>query len=44
VGVLRSNSGTMALAVLRLDALGKHLIAGNALLIPKIPSWMKLPE
>jgi folate-binding protein YgfZ len=44
VGTLRSGSGTMALAMLRLDALKKPLLAGNALLTPEIPNWMKLPE
>jgi folate-binding protein YgfZ len=44
VGILRSGSGTMALAMLRLDALGKPLLAGNALLKPNIPDWMTLPE
>ncbi len=44
VGTLRSSFGTMALATLRLDVLGKSLLAGNALLQPKIPAWMRLPE
>jgi folate-binding protein YgfZ len=43
VGTLRSSTGTLALASLRLDALEKPLIAGNALVSPKIPDWMKLP-
>jgi folate-binding Fe-S cluster repair protein YgfZ len=43
VGTLRSASGTMALAMLRLDALHKPLLAGNALLKPEIPDWMQLP-
>ena len=43
VGTLRSGAGTMALATIRLDALDKPLLAGNALLKPVIPAWMKLP-
>jgi folate-binding protein YgfZ len=44
VGTIRSSAGAMALAMLRMDALQKPLIAGNALVTPKIPAWMKLPE
>jgi folate-binding protein YgfZ len=44
VGTLRSAVGALGLASLRLDALQKPLIAGNALLRPSIPGWMKLPE
>jgi folate-binding Fe-S cluster repair protein YgfZ len=43
VGTIRSAAGTLALAMLRLDALQKPLIAGNALVTPNIPAWMKLP-
>jgi folate-binding protein YgfZ len=43
VGTIRSAVGQMALAMLRLDALQKPLIAGSALVTPKIPSWMTLP-
>lgn len=43
VGICRSGSGALALATLRLDALEKPLLAGDALLRPRIPSWMKLP-
>jgi folate-binding Fe-S cluster repair protein YgfZ len=43
VGTLRSSAGTMALANLRLDALAKPLLAGNAIVQPKIPGWMALP-
>jgi len=42
-GTIRSAAGLLALAMLRLDALQKPLIAGNALLKPNIPAWMKLP-
>jgi folate-binding protein YgfZ len=43
VGTLRSGLGTLALATLRLNALNKPLLAGNALLKPFFPTWMKLP-
>jgi folate-binding protein YgfZ len=43
VGAVRSSAGVLALAMLRIDALKKPLIAGNALVTPKIPLWMKLP-
>jgi folate-binding Fe-S cluster repair protein YgfZ len=44
VGTLRSSAGQIGLAMLRIDALEKHLIAGNALLKPNLPDWMKLPR
>jgi folate-binding protein YgfZ len=44
VGSLRSCAGRIGLAMLRIDALAKPLIAGNALLTPNIPDWMKLPK
>ncbi len=43
VGSLRSSAGQIGLAMLRIDALQKQLLAGNALLKPNIPGWMKLP-
>jgi len=43
VGSLRSNAGQIGLAMLRIDALHKQLLACNALLKPNIPGWMKLP-
>jgi hypothetical protein len=43
VGTLRSTAGLLGLASLRLDALEKPLLAGNALLHPNIPAWMHLP-
>ena len=43
VGTLRSSVGLLALASLRLDALQKPMLAGNALLRVKIPAWMQLP-
>jgi folate-binding protein YgfZ len=43
VGTMRSSAGTLGLASLRLDALAKPLLAGNALLTPQIPAWMTLP-
>jgi folate-binding protein YgfZ len=44
VGTLRSAAGRLGLATLRLDALGKPLLAGNALLTVRVPAWMHLPE
>jgi tRNA-modifying protein YgfZ len=44
VGTLRSSAGLIGLASLRLDALEKPLIAGNALVHPRIPPWMQLRE
>jgi folate-binding protein YgfZ len=44
VGTLRSSAGLIGLASLRLDALEKPLIAGNALVHPRIPGWMQLRE
>jgi len=44
VGTLRSSAGGLALATLRLDALGKPLHAGGAQVQPQIPAWMRLPE
>jgi hypothetical protein len=43
VGSLRSVAGGLALAMLRLDALNKPLLAGNALLTPQLPTWLRLP-
>jgi folate-binding protein YgfZ len=43
VGSLRSVAGGLALAMLRLDALNKPLLAGNALLTPQLPPWLRLP-
>jgi folate-binding protein YgfZ len=42
VGTIRSSSGTLALATLRLDALQKPLITGSSLVTPRIPPWMNL--
>ena len=43
VGTLRSSAGLLALASLRLDALQKPMLTGNALVEPRIPPWMRLP-
>ena len=43
VGTLRSGHGALALATLRLDALGKPLQAAGTSLTPRPPAWMKLP-
>ncbi|MDD2796155.1 folate-binding protein YgfZ [Acidocella sp.] len=42
VGVTGSHAGQMALAMLRVDALGKSLHAGAAVLQPMPPSWLRL--
>lgn len=47
VGELRSGTGNRALAMLRLDAArggGSALMAGEARIVPEIPSWMRLPD
>jgi folate-binding protein YgfZ len=45
VGAMRSAADGMGLAVLRLDALeAGRLDCGGAVLIPRIPAWMHLPE
>ena len=44
VGDIRSSAGTLALAMLRLDALEKTLSAGDTRLTPRVPSWMQLPH
>ena len=43
-GTVRSGIDQMALATLRLDALGDTLSAGEAVLTPRLPAWMHLPE
>jgi folate-binding protein YgfZ len=43
IGTIRTSSGTIGSAMLRLDALAKPLIAGNALITPIIQPWMNLP-
>lgn len=42
VGTMRSGRGHRGLAVLRLDALGATLTAGDARLTPRPPSWLRL--
>jgi len=44
VGTMRSGRDERGLAVLRLDALRDRLSSGEALLTPRIPGWMRLPE
>ncbi len=44
VGSLRSSAGRIGLAMLRIDALNKPLLAGNARVQPNIPHWMNLPR
>ncbi len=43
VGTLRSSAAQLALAMLRVDALGKSLTAGAAQLTPHLPAWLRLP-
>ena len=44
VGTMRSGSRTMALALLRLEALDGELVCGDARLRPSVPAWLRLPE
>jgi hypothetical protein len=45
VGEMRSGRDAQGLALLRLDALDRApLRAGDTLLTPRIPAWMRLPE
>jgi folate-binding protein YgfZ len=43
-GTMRSGSGTVGLASIRLDAITATLTCGGATLRPVIPPWMRLPE
>jgi folate-binding protein YgfZ len=42
-GTLRSTADQIGLAMLRVDALGKSLTAGDASLTPRLPGWLRLP-
>jgi len=42
VGILRSGHDAMALATLRIEALGGVLDCGGARLVPAMPSWMRV--
>jgi folate-binding protein YgfZ len=45
VGVMRSGRGGIGLAQLRLEAIGGPVLrCGEALLRPRVPAWMALPE
>ncbi|MBC7637740.1 MAG: folate-binding protein YgfZ [Acetobacteraceae bacterium] len=44
VGIMRSGRGAVGLAVLRLDAMGAELTAGDTRMRATPPSWMRLPE
>jgi len=44
VGTMRSGQGRLGLALLRTDALGETLSCGGAVLTPRIPDWMALPQ
>lgn len=43
VGSIRSTADHLGLAMLRVDALGKTLTAGEATLTPQLPGWLRLP-
>jgi tRNA-modifying protein YgfZ len=43
VGTMRSGRTGIGLASLRLDALGATLRCGQAIVLPRIPDWMRLP-
>jgi folate-binding protein YgfZ len=42
VGEVRSGRDGRGLALLRRDALGTHLVAGEAIVVPETPAWMRL--
>lgn len=42
-GSMRSGRQAIGLATLRLDSLGERLTCGEAVLMPRVPSWMRLP-
>jgi len=44
VGEMRSGQGQRGMALLRLAALTGELRCGEAVLRPRVPGWMKLPE
>ncbi|WP_421989600.1 YgfZ/GcvT domain-containing protein [Roseococcus sp.] len=44
VGEMRSGQGARGMALLRLAALTGELRCGEAVIRPRIPGWMKLPE
>ena len=44
VGTMRSGRDGLGLALLRIDAMGKDLVAGGTAVQAAIPAWMRLPE
>jgi tRNA-modifying protein YgfZ len=44
VGTMRSGRDQTGLAVIRIDALGKPLQCGDAVLTPHVPPWMRLTQ
>ncbi len=44
VGTMRSASGQIGLAVVRLDAMAGALTSGDATVTPVVPAWMRPPE
>jgi hypothetical protein len=43
-GTMRSGSGDIGLALLRIEALRGVLSCGSAALTARVPGWMSLPE
>ena len=44
VGTMRSGRERLGMALLRLDALEGTLTAGEAVLTPRVPAWMRAGE
>ena len=44
VGAMRSGRGQVGLAQLRLAAIRGPVLCGDAVLTPRPPAWMRLPE
>ena len=44
IGEMRSGQGARGMALLRLSAFGAELACGGAVLRPRIPGWISLPE
>lgn len=44
VGTMRSGLGQVGMALLRLGAMSERLTCGEAVLTPRIPAWMRIPE
>ncbi len=44
VGTMRSGRDAIGLASIRLDAIGATLRCAEAIVVPTVPAWMRLPE